>query len=393
MLSSLVVVVSGLAGVVSILVMDRAVLGVVLVAPRVLRLVDGVGGLVLGVVVVTEFAVELLRFVVNAVGGLIDVLVVGDHGVVLVVDGTGVGLVLELDVRLLLVVLLVVGVVVDGLLVVHGVLMEHMGVLVVVLIGLLVGEFVMRLLVVRVVLAVVSILVVNGLVDNLVAGLVVSKSLVRGDVVGRNGVIVVVNWLVVEGSLVSGLLMVDWLVGTGVLPHSVGVVCALTVAWEGVTGDLVLHLTAKENLGETKTDRVTELVEMLVLPLGFSIHDFVVDILAVHDEVVLDVEDEVPRVSEGLGHLAELVKVSSDGGLALLELVGDVVNDVTEVLDGVEDRVEGRVLELVNDTTEALPDVLGVTEALNTVRNLSLNGTSEHTLENLAHAEESEVNV
>ena len=375
MLSSLVVVVRGIAGVVSILVMDRAVLGVVLVAPRVLRLVDGVGGLVLGVVVVTEFAVELLRFVVNAVGGLIDVLVVGDHGVVLVVDGTGVGLVLELDVRLLLVVLLVVGVVVDGLLVVHGVLMEHMGVLVVV------------------VLAVVSILVVNGLVDNLVAGLVVSKSLVRGDVVGRNGVIVVVNWLVVEGSLVSGLLMVDWLVGTGVLPHSVGVVCALTVAWEGVTGDLVLHLTAKENLGETKTDGVTELVEMLVLPLGLSIHDFVVDILAVHDEVVLDVEDEVPRVSEGLGHLAELVKVSSDGGLALLELVGDVVNDVTEVLDGVEDRVEGRVLELVNDTTEALPDVLGVTEALNTVRNLSLDGTGEQTLEDLAHAEEGEVDI
>jgi hypothetical protein len=51
------------------------------------------------------------------------------------------------------------------------------------------------------------------------------------------------------------------------------------------------------------------------------------------------------------------------------------------------------VLELINNTAEALPDVLGITKALNTVRHLSLNGTSEKTLEDLAHAEESEVDV
>ena len=51
------------------------------------------------------------------------------------------------------------------------------------------------------------------------------------------------------------------------------------------------------------------------------------------------------------------------------------------------------MLELINNTAEALPDVLGITKALNTVRHLSLNGTSEQTLEDLAHAEESEVDV
>ena len=51
------------------------------------------------------------------------------------------------------------------------------------------------------------------------------------------------------------------------------------------------------------------------------------------------------------------------------------------------------MLKLVNDTTEALPDVLSITEAFNTVRNLSLNGAGQETLENLAHAEEGEVDI
>ena len=51
------------------------------------------------------------------------------------------------------------------------------------------------------------------------------------------------------------------------------------------------------------------------------------------------------------------------------------------------------MLELILNTTEALPDVLGISEALNTVRNFSLNGTGEKTLEDLTHAEEGEVNV
>ena len=37
--------------------------------------------------------------------------------------------------------------------------------------------------------------------------------------------------------------------------------------------------------------------------------------------------------------------------------------------------------------------MFGVTEALDTVRNLSLDGAGEETLKDLAHAEESEVNV
>jgi hypothetical protein len=51
------------------------------------------------------------------------------------------------------------------------------------------------------------------------------------------------------------------------------------------------------------------------------------------------------------------------------------------------------VLELVNDTAEALPDVLGITEALDAMGDLSFNSTGEHTLKDLAHAEEGEVDV
>ena len=195
-------------------------------------------------------------------------------------------------------------------------------------------------------------------------------------VVGIVGRVVVVLLIVVMNSGV-----VDW----GVVSRG--------VVGERVLGDTVLHLSAKEDLGEGETDGVSELIEVLVLPLGLSIHDLVVNILAVDNKIVLNVEDEVPRISEGLGHLSELVKIGADGGLALLELVGDVVNDVTEVLNSMEHRVEGAVLELVDNATEALPDVLGITEALNTVGNLSLNGASKETLEDLAHSEESEVDI
>ena len=113
--------------------------------------------------------------------------------------------------------------------------------------------------------------------------------------------------------------------------------CVMSCSQEIVRWDIILHLASEEDLGEGKTNRVTKLIEVLVLPLSLSIHDLVVHILAVNDQIVLNVEDEVPRVGESLGHLAELVKVSADGGLAFLELVGDVMDDVTHVLDGVED--------------------------------------------------------
>ena len=165
------------------------------------------------------------------------------------------------------------------------------------------------------------------------------------------------------------------------------------VSGEVVVRNSVLHLATKEDLGKSKTNGVTELVEVLVVPLGLSISELVVDILAVDNKIVLDVEDEVPRVGESLGHLAEFVEISANSGFALFELVSDIVNDVTEILNSMKNRVESGVLELINDTTEALPNMLGITEALNTVRNFSLNSTSEKTLKDLAHAEEGEVNV
>ena len=137
----------------------------------------------------------------------------------------------------------------------------------------------------------------------------------------------------------------------GVVAGSVVERLVLTVDGKGVVWDAVLHLAAKEDLGESQTERVTVLVEVLVLPLGLSIHDLVMDVLSIDNQVVLNMENEVPWVSECLRHLAELVEISADGGLALLELVSDIVDDVTEILNSVKHRVEGSMLKLVLDTT------------------------------------------
>ena len=45
---------------------------------------------------------------------------------------------------------------------------------------------------------------------------------------------------------------------------------------------------------------MAELVVMLVAPLGHGIHELMIDILSIDDEVVVNVEDEVPWVGEGL---------------------------------------------------------------------------------------------
>ena len=157
--------------------------------------------------------------------------------------------------------------------------------------------------------------------------------------------------------------------------------------------DSVCHLATEEDFGESKTNGVTEFVEVLVLPLSLSIHDFVVNILSIDNKVVLNVENEIPRIGESLGHLAELVKISSDSSLAFLKLVSNIVNDVTQVLDRVQHRVERSVLELVNNAAKSLPDVLGISQTLNTVRNLSLDGSSKKTFEDFAHSEEGEVDI
>ena len=123
--------------------------------------------------------------------------------------------------------------------------------------------------------------------------------------------------LVIDGLVLSLVVWVD-----GSMNGSV-------VDGEGVVRDSVLHLAAKEDLGESKTNGVTELIEVLVLPLSLSIHNLVVDILTIDNKVVLNVENEVPRISESLGHLAKLVEISANGGLALLELVGDIMDNMT----------------------------------------------------------------
>ena len=137
--------------------------------------------------------------------------------------------------------------------------------------------------------------------------------------------------------------------------------------------DAVLQLSSDEDFGESKADGVAILVEVLILPLGLSVHNLMMDVLAVHDKVVLDVVDEVPRIGESLGHFAELVQVCANGSLALLELIGDVVDNVTKVLDSVKHRVEVAVLKLFFDSSKTLPNVLCVSEALDTVGDLSLN--------------------
>ena len=74
---------------------------------------------------------------------------------------------------------------------------------------------------------------------------------------------------------------------------------------------------------------MTELIEVLVLPLSLSIHNLVMDILTIDNKVVLNVENEVPRISESLGHLAKLVEISANSGFALFKLTGNILNDVS----------------------------------------------------------------
>ena len=74
---------------------------------------------------------------------------------------------------------------------------------------------------------------------------------------------------------------------------------------------------------------MAKFIEVLVLPLSFSIHDLVVYILTIDNQIMLDMENEVPRVGESLGHLTELIEVSANSSFALFKLIGNVVNDFT----------------------------------------------------------------
>ena len=61
-----------------------------------------------------------------------------------------------------------------------------------------------------------------------------------------------------------------------------------------------VHLLSKEDLRKGKTKRMSKLIVVLVFPLCHGIHELMIDILSIDDEVVVNVEDEVPWVSESL---------------------------------------------------------------------------------------------
>ena len=382
---------------ISVLVMNWLLLGVDVVASFLVVRV-----LILGVVddgiVVDNFIFSVDNIVVNNI--IIDMTIVSrlnENVMVMVVMND---LVVNVDVSIVVAVVVVI--------------MDNVVILMEVVVA--VAVTVVDRLINNEVISVVDRLVNNSLMSVVVSGLIESVISVRAVVVAISVITVVsvvnisVNAIslgillrsssgsrgILLGRLVVSLSSSSSLVEvtcTVVTVSVVGISVMVIMSGEVVVRNSVLHLAAKEDLGKSKTNGVAELVEVLVVPLGLSISELVVDILAVDNKIMLDVEDEVPRVGESLGHLAEFVEISANSGFALFELVSDIVNDVTEILNSMKNRVESGVLELINDTTEALPNMLGITEALNTVRNFSLNSTSEKTLKDLAHAEEGEVNV
>ena len=264
--SSLVVVVAGLDLVVLRLVVSILVVHGVLMAERV------VSSLVVSVLV--------LGFVMHILVVLV-LLVVRDHSVVLVVDGTGVSFVFKFDVGLFLMVLLVVRVVVSWLCVVHGVLVNNVRVVVVLVVGHTLDE-VVRLLVVIMFLVVMVVMEVIVVVKALVMVSVVSEVLMVGlnFVVSLNLMVccelvlsVVVMWnVVMRSSVLTAMIkfMTAMVIDGGInlVKALIEDVAVLLVAGKGVMRNFVLHLSSEEDLREGKTDRVAVLIEVLVLPLG-----------------------------------------------------------------------------------------------------------------------------
>ena len=417
----------------------------------VLRLVTVVG--VVSLVAISKMGCVMSGLVVvdrllnDVLDAVLLMFVTGNNSCVLVVSGTRLLMVLDLDVGFLLMVLLVMGVLVVRSFNMDGVVVDNArfvvelfvvgGKTLDVVVGALVVVFIVSVLVVVAIaiavmdglLAVASVVslvvrwqvlsvtvfVMNGFVndnslmmDSLVMNgnnnSLMKDSLVMNGLVNNDSIlsdigflllvctfVIVVRFVVMSIVLVGVIILVGSVVASSMFPDNI--IISVLGGREVVHWDIVFHLTSKEDLRERKADGVTELIEVLVLPLSLSIHNLVMDVLSIDDEIMLNMEDEVPRVCESLGHFTELVKISADGSLALFEFVSNIVDNMAHILNSVEHRVEGTVLELIDDTTESLPDVLGITEALNTVRNLSLNRASEKTLEDLTHAEEGEMNI
>merc|ERR1719464_2192555 len=135
-----------------------------------------------------------------------------------------------------------------------------------------------------------------------------------------------------------------------------------SIVWSEACWNSVRHLLSEEDFREGETEGVSEFVVVLVFPLGKGIHELVVDILAINDQVMVNMEDEVPWIGEGVAHFFKLIKISSNSSFTLLKLSSNILDDVAEVFDGVEDAIEGGVSELVDNSTDSLPDVLGVTK-------------------------------
>ena len=104
---------------------------------------------------------------------------------------------------------------------------------------------------------------------------------------GVLGLLFLLSWL--WSSLF--LILLGWLLG---LLSILGVHVSFIVERNSI------HLLTKEDLGEGKTKGVSKLVVVLVFPLSHGVHHLVVDILSIHDEVMVNVEDEVPWVGESL---------------------------------------------------------------------------------------------
>ena len=200
------------------------------------------------------------------------------------------------------------------------------------------------MLVVFVLVVVVMVVIVMELMSILVVHvvsvfLVVDWLMMSLDFVNHSGLVMSVG-VVIKTLMMIVVVIKNLMLFVGVMSLSVMVRLMLTTVGESVMRDLVLHLSTEEDLGEGETDGVTVLIEVLVLPLSLGVHNFVMNILSVHDEVVLNMEDEVPGVCESLGHLTELVEIGADSSLALFELVSNIVNDVTEVLNSMEHSIE-----------------------------------------------------
>ena len=140
-------------------------------------------------------------------------------------------------------------------------------------------------------------------------------------VMGRYTIVVLVMVRLIVPVVVLEAVHVGVVVGRAVVRvRIVCIVCVMEVSVVGwrdmgvvrvrmasVDWDAILHLLSEEDLRESETNTVAEFIVMLVFPLRHGVHEFMVDVLAVDDEVMVDMEYEIPGVSKGFAHGSQLV--------------------------------------------------------------------------------------